>query len=151
RRRSTRAIRARSIGCIAPSSGRAVAAARWSAKPRRTQTDVSVQNRRAKRALLEGGYAHGILVYADGEGGWCQYGTSDELIARKGAPRPQERTWRITCFVVDRRFRRQGVAQEPSTRPLSRSAAKAVDWWRPFRLCAGQWVQMAPLGQLKWP
>ena len=35
---------------------------------------------------------------------------SDELLARKGAPQPRERTWRIPCFVVDRRFRRHGVA-----------------------------------------
>jgi GNAT superfamily N-acetyltransferase len=77
----------------------------------RTRAEVSVQNHRAKRALLEQGHAHGILVYADDEPvGWCQYGTSDELLARKGAPQPRERSWRITCFVVDRRFRRKGVA-----------------------------------------
>src|SRR5204863_2588355 len=37
-------------------------------------------------------------------------GTSDELLARKRAPRDSERAWRITCFVVDKRFRRKGVA-----------------------------------------
>ena len=71
-----------------------------------------MQNHRAKRALLEEGAAHGILVYADDEPiGRCQYGTSDELLARNGAPQPRSRTWRITCFVVDRRFRRKGVAR----------------------------------------
>jgi GNAT superfamily N-acetyltransferase len=77
----------------------------------RTRAEVSVQNHRAKRALLEEGHAHGVLVYADDEPiGWCQYGTSDELLARMGVPQPEERAWRITCFVVYRRFRRKGVA-----------------------------------------
>jgi GNAT superfamily N-acetyltransferase len=77
----------------------------------RTRAEVSVQNHRAKGALLEEGHAHGVLVYADDEPiGWCQYGTSDELLAQMGAPQPEERAWRITCFVVDRRFRRKGVA-----------------------------------------
>lgn len=72
---------------------------------------MSVENHRAKRALLDEGRAHGILVYADDEPvGWCRYGTSDELLGRTGAPEQDERVWRITCFVVDRRHRRKGVA-----------------------------------------
>ena len=77
----------------------------------RTRAEVSIQYHRAKRALLEQGRANGILVYADDEPvGWCQYGTSDELLARKGTPDPGEPVWRITCFVVSRRHRRKGVA-----------------------------------------
>lgn len=73
----------------------------------RTRADVSARNERFWR----GAHAHGIRVYADVEPiGWSQYGTSDELIEPKGAPRPRERTWRITCFAVDRRFPRKGVA-----------------------------------------
>ncbi|MFI7642724.1 GNAT family N-acetyltransferase [Nonomuraea sp. NPDC049400] len=47
--------------------------------------------------------------------GWCQFGPTDEL------PRTRHRRayltdldalpdWRITCFLVDRRYRRRGVA-----------------------------------------
>ena len=76
------------------------------------------RNRRQKAALVENGRAHGILVYADGEPvGWCQYGLQDELPrsdnSRKyagTAPNAGQKLWRITCFVVDKRFRRRGVA-----------------------------------------
>ena len=77
----------------------------------RTRAEVSLQNHNTKQTLMEQGQAHGILVYADDEPvGWCQYGTSDELVGRMGAPELQERVWRITCFVVDKRQRRKGVA-----------------------------------------
>jgi GNAT superfamily N-acetyltransferase len=77
------------------------------------------RRRREKRELVERGCAHGILVYADGEPvGWCQYGLRQELPRIDNSPRyrnfvPQESTkvWRITCFVVDRRYRRRGVAR----------------------------------------
>ena len=86
----------------------------------RTRAERAVKNRREKRELVEKGQAHGILVYSkDGEPvGWCQYGSGEELprvdnnrnyrnIASK---KVSKRFWRITCFVVDKRYRRQGVA-----------------------------------------
>ena len=77
------------------------------------------RNRLDKRALVEKGCAHGVLVYSDGEPvGWCQYGPREELPrvenrAGYGKLVPEEdsrRVWRITCFVVDKRYRRSGVA-----------------------------------------
>jgi len=81
----------------------------------RTRAEVGPRNRQAKKALVDQGQAHGILVYAGGEPvGWCQYGTSGELHGRSiGEPAPAETSdpvWRVTCFVVDRRHRRRGVA-----------------------------------------
>ena len=86
----------------------------------RTRAETSPFYRAQKRELVERGRAHGVLVYADGEPiGWCQFGPADELTIdtwhRRG-----DRTadgeevparWRITCFVTDKRHRRQGVAQ----------------------------------------
>ncbi|HZQ69454.1 MAG TPA: GNAT family N-acetyltransferase [Terriglobales bacterium] len=76
----------------------------------------SVVNRRDKKRLVDAGQAHGILVYAEGEPvGWCQYGLREELPRIDHSPnyRPHEqregKLWRITCFVVDKKFRRQGV------------------------------------------
>jgi len=78
----------------------------------------SVRNHREKQALVAAGRAHGILVYANGQPvGWCQYGPRDELPRidfRRGyldvAPQPTAgKIWRITCFVVMKSFRRQGV------------------------------------------
>lgn len=77
-------------------------------------------NRRDHRTLLSAGQAHGILVYHRGRPiGWCQYGLREELprvergrkyraLANVLGPPPR---WRITCFFVDRPFRRSGVAR----------------------------------------
>jgi GNAT superfamily N-acetyltransferase len=70
-----------------------------------------------KKKLVAEGRSHGILVYFDGEPvGWCQYGLREELPRidddpnyRGLAPQSSDRLWRIPCFVVDKRFRRQGI------------------------------------------
>jgi GNAT superfamily N-acetyltransferase len=76
-------------------------------------------NRRDKGRLVGEGRAHGILVYHHGEPvGWCQYGPKEE-IPRIDATRrykglglePEEKLWRISCFSVDRRYRKRGVAK----------------------------------------
>src|SRR5688572_657091 len=85
-----------------------------------TRAEQAALNHREKAALLRAHRAHGVLVYADGVPvGWCQYGRRDELPAldrRRGRfakPRdtglPAE-DWRITCFVVAKKWRRRGVA-----------------------------------------
>ena len=114
----------------------------------RTRVEVSVQNQRAKRALLDEGHAHGILVYADDEPiGWCQYGTSDELLARMGAPQPEERGWRITCFVVDRRFRRKGVAGIALHAALASIRHQGGGLVAAFLSCAGRTAERAQPGR----
>ena len=91
---------------------------RASRKTFRTRAEVGVRNHLDKQGLVEQGRAHGILVYASGEPiGWCQYGSSDELNGRR---RTESATavddaasgpvWRVTCFVVDKRHKRKGVA-----------------------------------------
>jgi ribosomal protein S18 acetylase RimI-like enzyme len=70
-----------------------------------------------KKKLVAEVRSHGILVYSEGEVvGWCQYGRADELPRidddpnyRRLAPANRERLWRITCFVVDKRYRRRGI------------------------------------------
>ena len=91
--------------------------------PERKQLHSSVQraarNRRQKKELVAKGRSHGILVYAKGEPvGWCQYGLREELPRIENNPRYRKlasaggikRLWRITCFVVDKKHRRRGVA-----------------------------------------
>lgn len=73
-------------------------------------------NRAEKHQRVRDGQAHAALVY-DGSTcvGWCQFGPPAELPRIKhrreylaaGAPPPD---WRITCFFVDRKHRRSGVA-----------------------------------------
>jgi GNAT superfamily N-acetyltransferase len=85
----------------------------------RTRAEWAVRNHQEKRELVENGCAHGILVYAEGEPvGWCQYGSEDELLRIESSPRYRklalenggEKLWRISCFVVDKEYRRRGVA-----------------------------------------
>jgi GNAT superfamily N-acetyltransferase len=83
-----------------------------------TRAERGVRNRRAKRELVEKGWAHGILVYANGEPvGWCQYGPREELPridnSRKYhglSPKGRKKLWRITCFAVLKPYRKRGVA-----------------------------------------
>lgn len=75
------------------------------------------RNREVKRRLVEDGRAHAAVVF-DGERavGWCQFGEPEELpriYHRKqyeaGIVQPAD--FRITCFFVDRDYRRQGVSE----------------------------------------
>jgi GNAT superfamily N-acetyltransferase len=88
-----------------------------------------VQNQAEKRALVEAGRAHGILVYDDSEPiGWCQFGPAEELplpgairLDRRIPPLGAGVRWRITCFVTVVRRRRRGVAST-----ALRSALEAI-------------------------
>jgi GNAT superfamily N-acetyltransferase len=73
-------------------------------------------NRTHKEQRVHEGRAHAALVF-DGEVavGWCEYGTPEELPNinhRKEYEEGLERLpdYRLTCFFIDRRYRRQGVS-----------------------------------------
>jgi len=73
-------------------------------------------NRAVKERLVSEGQAHAAVVFdGDRAVGWCQYGSPEELpriTHRKeyesGLVGPAD--YRITCFFVDRDYRRDGVA-----------------------------------------
>ena len=74
-------------------------------------------NRAEKECRVREGRAHAALVY-DGAiaVGWCQFGPTDELPRIKykreyeaGLERLPD--WRITCFFVDRDYRKRGVTE----------------------------------------
>lgn len=70
-----------------------------------------------KERLVRGGKAHAALVF-DGEAAvaWCQYGSPAELpriyhLKEYEATRTEELPdYRVTCFFVDRDYRRKGLA-----------------------------------------
>lgn len=90
-------------------------------RPNRDQPRVDriAQNRRDHRALVRRGDAHGILVY-DGDAvvGWCQFGRAVQLpridqgrkYRQLRARLARAADWRITCFFVDRPYRRRGIS-----------------------------------------
>lgn len=74
------------------------------------------QHRSEKQVRVREGRAHAALVHA-GEAcvGWCQFGPTDELPRIKNRRAylkdlPEFPDWRITCFFVDKAYRRTGVA-----------------------------------------
>lgn len=74
------------------------------------------QNRADKERRVRDGQAHAALVY-DGEAavGWCQFGPAAELPRIKNKRDYQAGLtslpdWRITCFVVDKDRRHEGIA-----------------------------------------
>lgn len=77
-----------------------------------TENSLAIKEQRVREDR-----SHAALVF-DGETaiGWCQYGRTAELPRIKyrkvyeSEPNPPP-DWRITCFVVDREYRRRGVAE----------------------------------------
>ncbi len=73
-------------------------------------------NRAVKQGLVSDGQAHAAVVFDDDRAiGWCQFGSPEELpriTHRKeyeaGLVEPAD--YRITCFFVDRDYRRKGVS-----------------------------------------
>jgi GNAT superfamily N-acetyltransferase len=73
-------------------------------------------NRALKERLVHEGRAHAALVFDGGTAvAWCQFGSPAELpnvyhrkeIEARGEGLPD---YRVTCFFVDRKYRREGVA-----------------------------------------
>lgn len=74
-------------------------------------------HRREKFTRVVEGRTHAALVYDETRVvGWCQFGPTAELPLIKhrreceASPGPVP-DWRITCFFVDREYRRRGVAR----------------------------------------
>ncbi len=78
------------------------------------------ENKQAKKTLVKKRRSHGMIVYSNGTPvGWTQYGPRLELARLDASPTYQsleldndgKRLWRITCFFVDRNYRKKGVAR----------------------------------------
>jgi GNAT superfamily N-acetyltransferase len=86
-------------------------------------------NRTLKERLVSEGRAHAALVF-DGDlaVAWCQYGTPEELpniYHRKEVEANLDTVpdYRLTCFFVDKRYRRKGLA-----RVALRGALQLIEW-----------------------
>lgn len=95
-----------------------------------------VDRRGLKECRVRAGEAHAALVF-DGERcvGWCQFGSPEELPRIKFAKAYRQTSpalpdWRITCFFVDREYRRTGVADaalEGALREIARLGGGTVE------------------------
>ncbi|HEY3262669.1 MAG TPA: GNAT family N-acetyltransferase [Pseudonocardiaceae bacterium] len=90
----------------------------WFHRARAEKGQGADGNRAHKKRLVIDGRAHAALVFdGDVAVAWCQYGTPEELpniYHRKEyeAGLDNAPDYRLTCFFVDRRYRRKGVAAE---------------------------------------
>lgn len=110
---------------------------------------MRVQNQAEKRALVDEGRAHGILVYDDGEPvGWCQYGPLEELpipgggrTSRRIPPAGANVRWRITCFVTHVRRRRgvAGVALRAALAAIRERGGGLVEAYPPVSSLRANW------------
>jgi predicted GNAT family acetyltransferase len=121
-------------------------------EPLATRAERAVRNHRVQKGLLACGESHGILVYAAADVvGWCQYGRAEELprfensrnyrVAALGDTRSKKNNlWRISCFVVDRKFRKRGIAAvalKAAPHSIERSGGGIVESF-PMANLAGQ-------------
>jgi len=80
------------------------------------KTHTAEGNRALKERLVREGRAHAALVFdGDVAVAWCEYGTPEELpniYHRKEYEAGLDKLpdYRLTCFFVDRKYRRTGVA-----------------------------------------
>ena len=82
--------------------------------PRRARAPEG--NRAYKERLVRKGKAHAALVFDDDVAvAWCEYGSPEELpniyhLKEYDAGLHKAPDYRLTCFFVDRNYRRKGVA-----------------------------------------
>ena len=88
----------------------------WFHPPRAEKGQGAEDNRALKKRLVSEGRAHAALAFdGDVAVAWCQYGAPEELpniYHRKEYEAGLDRLpdYRLTCFFVDRRYRRTGAA-----------------------------------------
>ncbi len=84
-----------------------------------TPSERRAKNKRDKKSLVDQDRSHGVLLYDGGNPiGWCAYGLRQEFpridngrnYKRLDKLDEPEKLWRITCFFVDRDYRKKGVA-----------------------------------------
>jgi ribosomal protein S18 acetylase RimI-like enzyme len=74
------------------------------------------KNRKALKALADGGEQVGLIGYEDGVPcGWVSFGPREDFkrLANSTIMKPvdDEKVWSVICFVVPSEFRKQGVAK----------------------------------------
>lgn len=100
------------------------------------QERTAETNRTLKEQLVHDGRAHAALVFdGDQAVAWCEYGTPAELPNinhRKEYEASLDRLpdYRLTCFFVDKKYRRQGLADAALQGALDLIAQAAGSWKR---------------------
>jgi GNAT superfamily N-acetyltransferase len=88
----------------------------WRLERKTWEAGRGAGNRRRLKRLVESAAPAGVLALADGRAvGWCSVGPRADFAGlaqkRSLATDWDERTWSVTCFFVDRAWRRRGLGQ----------------------------------------
>lgn len=88
----------------------------WRLEHKAWEQGRGARNRRTLKRLVESGSASGVLAVAGGRAvGWCSAGPRADFHAletkRSLATDWDERTWSVTCFFVDKAWRRKGLGE----------------------------------------
>jgi GNAT superfamily N-acetyltransferase len=107
----------------------------WRLKRSDYECRKGASNRRAFKSIVTKGEEPGILAYHEGEPiGWCAIGPRETypVLERSRVLKRVDDTpvWSITCFFVDRRYRKQGVTKallQEACRHARRRGARIVE------------------------
>jgi GNAT superfamily N-acetyltransferase len=86
----------------------------WKKPRKQYHADVYEKNRLDQKRIVEKGVIPGILAYLDGQPvGWCAFEPRENYPALSRSrilkPIDDKPVWSVTCFFVDKNFRKQGV------------------------------------------
>ena len=107
----------------------------WRVTRREFQENMGEGNRQLMRAIVGMGRVPGILAYRDGEAiGWCSVAPREEFHSlnrsRTLKPIDERPVWSITCFVVAKPYRNQGMTRaliEAAVDYARRNGAQVVE------------------------
>jgi GNAT superfamily N-acetyltransferase len=89
----------------------------WRLIPSIFEKQKGDKNKRAMKKIISSNEIPGILAYYENEPiGWCAFAPREKYIrlnnSRVLAPIDDEKVWSITCFFINKNFRRMGISTE---------------------------------------
>ena len=89
----------------------------WRLKPSDFEKQKGKKNKNAMKKIVSNNEMPGIIAYYENKPiGWCAFAPRENFIrlnnSRVLAPIDDEKVWSITCFFIDKNFRRRGISTE---------------------------------------
>jgi GNAT superfamily N-acetyltransferase len=89
----------------------------WRLKAKDFDIQKGIGNKKAMKKIVNNNEVPGIIGYLDNKPvGWCSVSPREKFIrleeSKVLAPVDQEPVWSITCFFIEKPFRRQGLSSE---------------------------------------
>lgn len=103
----------------------------WRLSKAEMDQGMGAGNRQAMRRLFAAGHVPGLVAWHDGEAvGWIQLDRRNAFprlaASRVLKPVDDQPVWSVSCFLVDKSFRRQGLSQQLLTAACSFARAEGA-------------------------